>query len=102
VSAPKTAARPLVVSEPVSRERCPNGWRCKIGCACHRLTEAELAVDLSEHFDVATYYDGARHALKRFAWWREGIEYVGSTGYTLERALADVDGAEAEGRSYSL
>jgi len=65
---------------------------------CMSEVEAEqLAAALN-----ASYYDGARHALHRFAWWRDGVEYVGSTGYTLEKAMADVDAAEAEGRSYSL
>ena len=48
------------------------------------------------------YYDGCRDALRRFAWWKHGTQYVGSCGYTLGEALADVDEAEREGRSYAL
>ena len=92
----------VVHEHPASTERCPNGWRCTIGCACHRLSEEERKADLANHYHLATYYDGCRHALHRFAWWKDGIEYVGSTGYTLSQAFADVDAAEREGGSYAL
>jgi exonuclease VII small subunit len=29
--------------------------------------------------------------IKRFAWWKDGVEYVGTCGLTLEQALKEVD-----------
>ena len=37
------------------------------------------------------YFAGMREALKKFAWWKDGIEYVGCGVYTLKHALAEVD-----------
>lgn len=43
---------------------------------------------------LAAYYDGVREGLRRYAWWKEGVEYVGSCGTTLKTALAHVDAEE--------
>lgn len=40
------------------------------------------------------YYEGLRDGVHRFAWWRDGVEYVGTTGSTLQQALADINSAE--------
>lgn len=36
---------------------------------------------------MKTYFDGLKEATKRFAWWKGGFQYVGTTGSTLENAL---------------
>ena len=40
---------------------------------------------------------GQRDGLKRFAWWQDGTQYVGSGVYTLERALSECVGEEFRG-----
>ena len=30
---------------------------------------------------------GMREALRTYAWWKDGVQYVGTTGTTLEMAL---------------
>lgn len=40
---------------------------------------------------ITCYYDGVRDGLRRFAWWKDGVEYVGSCGTTLKEALATAD-----------
>lgn len=40
------------------------------------------------------YYQGLRDGLKRFAWWRDGTQYVGTTGRTLQDAIEMVDQEE--------
>ena len=40
------------------------------------------------------YYQGMRDGVERFAWWRDGIQYVGTTGRTLKEAIADIDREE--------
>lgn len=36
------------------------------------------------------YLRGVLDGVARFAWWKDGCEYVGTTGTTLKDALADV------------
>jgi len=43
---------------------------------------------------VKTYFDGVREGIRMYAWWKDGIQYVGTTGRTLEEALKEVDEAE--------
>jgi hypothetical protein len=44
------------------------------------------------------YYQGLKEGIWRFAWMKDGVYYVGTTGRTLKEALADVD-REAEKNS---
>jgi len=37
--------------------------------------------------DNIEYDNGFVDALKTFAWWKDGIEYVGSCGMTLKEAI---------------
>lgn len=41
------------------------------------------------------YYQGVREGLQRYAHWRDGVQYVGTTGRTLEQAYQAVDQGEA-------
>jgi hypothetical protein len=40
------------------------------------------------------YYNGIREGIKQYAWWRDGVQYVGTTGTTLKDALKDIDKEE--------
>jgi len=42
------------------------------------------------------YYKGLREGVERFAWWRDGVQYVGSTGRTLKEALDAINQQEKE------
>jgi hypothetical protein len=42
------------------------------------------------------YYQGLREGVERFAWWRDGVQYVGTTGRTLKEALDAIDQQEKE------
>jgi len=35
--------------------RCPNQWKCQIGCACHRLAPGALADDLAAHYKIEAW-----------------------------------------------
>lgn len=37
------------------------------------------------------YLTGVAAGIRRFAWWKDGVQYVGSGAMTLEDALAEVD-----------
>jgi hypothetical protein len=41
------------------------------------------------------YHEGLRDGINRYAHWRDGVQYVGTTGRTLEQALDAVNQAEA-------
>jgi len=44
-----------------------------------------------------SYFQGLREGVRRFAWMKDGVYYVGTTGQTLKEALAEID--EEEQRS---
>ena len=42
------------------------------------------------------YYQGLREGVEKFAWWRDGTQYVGTTGAKLKAVLEDIDTFEAD------
>ena len=40
------------------------------------------------------YYRGLREGVQRYAHWRDGVEYVGTTGRTFKQALEDINEEE--------
>lgn len=42
------------------------------------------------------YYKGVRDGLEQYAHWKDGVQYVGTTGRTLKEALERVSLAEAD------
>lgn len=40
------------------------------------------------------YYNGIREGIEQYAWWRDGVQYVGTTGTTLKDALKRIDSEE--------
>lgn len=40
------------------------------------------------------YFVGVRDGLKRFSWWRDGVQYVGTCGTTLHKALEETNERE--------
>ena len=47
----------------------------------------EMAAGVIEESQLAAMVAGMR----RFAWWKDGVQYVGTCGTTLEKAIADVE-----------
>jgi hypothetical protein len=37
------------------------------------------------------YWHGLKHGIWLYAWWKDGVQYVGTSGLTLKEALAEVD-----------
>ncbi len=37
------------------------------------------------------YLAGIKDGIRRFAWWKDGVEYVGTCGTTLKKALEKVE-----------
>lgn len=42
------------------------------------------------------YYKGLREGVEKFAWWKDGTQYVGTTGSTLKSVLHDINSFEAD------
>lgn len=40
------------------------------------------------------YYNGIREGIEQYAHWRDGVQYVGTCGTTLKKALKDIDAEE--------
>lgn len=45
------------------------------------------------------YYSGLREGVSRFAHWKDGVQYVGTTGKTLKAALAEIQAEEDQVRT---
>lgn len=46
---------------------------------------------MTEREEIRTYYDGVKEGLWRYAWWKDGTQYVGTMGTTLKEAIAKVE-----------
>jgi hypothetical protein len=42
------------------------------------------------------YYQGLREGVEKFAWWKDGTQYVGTTGAVLKSVLEDINTFEAD------
>lgn len=46
---------------------------------------------MSERDAFNCYYDGLEAGVERFAWWKDGVQYVGTTGKTLAQAYKEIE-----------
>lgn len=53
--------------------------------------DAEVVWAVLEMRLKEAYAKGTKEGLRRYAWWKDGCEYVGTCGTTLKQALKDVD-----------
>ena len=55
------------------------------------VPEYELLIkgDVSKAYDCGAI-DGMKDGIRRFAWWKDGVQYVGTTGKTLADALSEI------------
>ncbi len=60
--------------------------------SAHNIIEA-CAKEFAHHRRTA-FKHGLRVGVRRFAWWKDGVQYVGTTGKQLPQALSEID-AEA-------
>jgi hypothetical protein len=44
---------------------------------------------------IKSLYCGIREGITMYAWWKDGVQYVGTTGKTLAKALEDINKEEA-------
>jgi len=41
--------------------------------------------------------EGMEEGIRLYAWWRDGVQYVGTTGKTLKEAIAAIRAAKGKG-----
>ena len=46
--------------------------------------------------DISAYYAGLVDGVYMYAWWKDGVQYVGTTGKTWRQALAEMEAERAE------
>lgn len=52
--------------------------------------------------ELQCYFEGMRAAIRSYAWWKNGKQYVGCGVYELADALIDVEILEMKSRAYFL
>jgi hypothetical protein len=45
---------------------------------------------------LKTYYAGVKDGVTMYAHWKDGVQYVGTTGKTLKKALEDITAEEKQ------
>ena len=60
-------------------------------CSIHGYTKGKKEIKtLKEAMDYGRKL-GLIDGIRRYAWWKDGVQYVGTCGTTLEKALAEVE-----------
>ena len=49
----------------------------------------EMNMSMAERDKIQSYYVGMREGIRAYAWWKDGVQYVGTCGKTLQDAIAD-------------
>ena len=57
------------------------------GCGCGDQMDANTATP----DEINAYFNGLGEGVRAFAWWKDGTQYVGTTGRTLKQALEQVE-----------
>lgn len=55
------------------------------------MTPYEITVKIQ---NLKYYYSGLRDGIKMYAHWRDGLEYVGTTGKSLQSAMKELNDEE--------
>lgn len=51
---------------------------------------------MSQTLLTKAYYNGIREGIEQYAHWKDGVQYVGTTGSTLKSALERIDAEERQ------
>jgi len=46
--------------------------------------------------EINAYFEGVKHGIWCYAWWKDGTQYVGTCGRTLAAAEADMEKQKSE------
>ena len=45
---------------------------------------------MTKREEIQTYYSGMAEGISKYAHWKDGVQYVGTTGKTLKQALDEL------------
>ena len=62
------------------------------GCKCGDATGANAPTKE----EVNAYFDGLTSGIEMFAWWKDGTQYVGTTGKMLKEAVSQIETERAK------
>lgn len=62
----------------------------KTAVITNRYSDIPHDLDVENPSDMA-YWAGVSAGMQRFAWWKDGVMYVGTSGTTLKEARRDMD-----------
>jgi hypothetical protein len=57
---------------------------------------AALIAAAEREAQTRAYYKGLREGVSNYAYWRDGVQHVGTTGRTLKEAIGDIDREEKD------
>ena len=63
------------------------------------MTDIVFTPEQDQYLQLAqtrAYYKGLREGVSNYAYWRDGVQYVGTTGRTLKEAIGDIDREEKD------
>ena len=66
---------------------CPDG---NPGCLVYH-SKIACPYECAHEIILISYYNGIKDGVRRFAWWKDGIQYVGTCGNTLANALKEIE-----------
>ena len=46
--------------------------------------------------EINAYYNGLGDGVYLYAWWKDGVQYVGTTGRTYKDAIAQIEASRAK------
>lgn len=78
-------------------EYCPVVTKLVEGGRCYDCYEEDRERDEAYEewgFDkeiTKAHFEGMREAVKKYAWWKDGVQFVGCGAYTLKQALEEID-----------
>ena len=54
-----------------------------------RMVDSANLAEFRDDDFLSDYDRGVINGLKAYAWWKDGVQYVGTCGTTLEKAIQD-------------
>jgi len=72
--------RDKLKAEQQEKERMRQGW-----------VEAKVRIEQLKNENKRKYRAGYEAGLRAYAWWKDGVQYVGTCGTTLDEALGEID-----------
>lgn len=66
-------------------------YKCKPWCPALDASPAPGECTCGAVRNLMAWRQGVKAGLRQYAWWKDGVEYVGTCGSTLEAAISHVD-----------